>query len=925
PLICVDDAVSAESDDDAVTSISEVGPNDPAYVIYTSGSTGHPKGVLIAHRGLINLVAQNEAFGIRAQSRVLQFASLSFDASVWEIFTTLCSGATLVMGSREELLPGPALAQFLKTRRVNVALIPPSLLRLLPPIEEFPDLETLVSGGEVCTTELVQRWAPGRRFLNAYGPTEATVCVTLGECRACTDSPPDIGRPLKNMRAYILSDCLEPVPIGVPGELCIGGVGVAIGYLNRPELSAERFVADPFANEPGDRIYRTGDRVRYRNDGCIEYFGRMDDQVKVRGYRIELGEIENAILDQAGVAQAAAKVITDEDQERRLVAYVVPHRDADGAEDVRALELNLTALREGLLRRLPDYMIPSAFVVLDKLPLTPNGKIDRHALPAPERSVEVYRAPRTPQEEILCEIFANLLSVERVGIDDDFFELGGHSLLALQMVMTLRNILHVEIPVTALFEHPTIVDLGRHLDEVIAQNLATVRPPIERVSRDQPLPLSFAQQRLWRNERAAADSSNLNVMVFAIEGELDVSSLERSLEELVRRHEIFRTTFHFIDGQPVQRVAPATVFRLRFLDLEGTPDPETETRRLLLAEKISGVNLERGPLMRSLVLRWARDHYKLVLTLHHIVYDGWSLPIFFDELHALYTALSTGQASPLTALSIQQADFAVWQRAYLDPRSTTYQAHLAFWLGELSGNPLLKLPCERPRPLKTASIDDVIAGFEMSEALSGAIRELSRQEGATLFMTFLAALKALINLLTGQNEIMLGTYMTNRSAPGSENMMGYFCDIGLLRTTLSSDLSFLEALRRVRETVLNAHAHEDMPFEVLGEEMGKRGYGWPAIRALFMMGTSSTKTFPLGDLEMKLFPGGNTRTMMPWNFQLGVHDGGRSFSGRAKFDACQHDPHLVRRMVRNYVRFLEAVVKNPTLRLSTLEEQLLGR
>jgi hypothetical protein len=493
------------------------------------------------------------------------------------------------------------------------------------------------------------------------------------------------------------------------------------------------------------------------------------------------------------------------------------------------------------------------------------------------------------------------------------------------MVMTLRNILHVEIPVTALFEHPRILDLGRHLDEVIAQNLATVRPPIERVSRDQPLPLSFAQQRLWRNERAAADSSNLNVMVFTIEGELDVSSLERSLEELVRRHEIFRSTFHIIDGQPVQRVAPATVFRLGFLDLEGMPDPETETLSFLRTEKATTLDLERGPLIRSSVLRWTPHHHKLVLTLHHMMYDMWSLPIFFRELDALYGASTAGKASPLPTLEVQQADFAVWQRKYLDPSSSTYQAHLAFWLGELSGNPLLKLPCERPKPLKTASIDDVIARFEMSEALSAAIRELSRQEGATLFMTFLAAFKALVNLLTGQNELMLGTYMANRSATGSENKIGYFCDLGLLRTTLSSDLTFLEALRRVRETVLNAHAHEDMPFEVLGEEMGKRGYGWPAVRAMFMMGTSSTKTFPLGDLEMKLFPGGNTRTMMPWNFQLGVHDGGRIFSGRAKFDACQHDPHLVRRMVRNYVRLLEAVVKNPTLRLSTLEEQLLGR
>ena len=381
-------------------------PEDLAYVIYTSGSTGRPKGVMIAHRGLCNLaLAASKALGITSQTRVVQLASFSFDASVWEIFTALVSGAALVLGTREELLPGPKLASFLRGRRVSVATIPPSLLRLLP-AKDLPDLKTVVSAGEACSADLVESWAPGRRFINAYGPTETTVCATLGECTSGSGRRPDIGTPLGNMRVYILDAQLEPVPVGVVGELCVGGVGVALGYLNRPELTAERFIVDPFSSKPGSRIYRTGDLARYRADGRIEYLGRADDQVKVRGYRIELGEIESALLDLAGVAQAAASLQTNDNQEQRIVAYVVPKADDKGPRSVgiedSSLGTNSAPLRsselwKNLVGRLPDYMMPSAFVVLDKLPLTPNGKVDRRALPAPElrsKPTEPHAVPR---------------------------------------------------------------------------------------------------------------------------------------------------------------------------------------------------------------------------------------------------------------------------------------------------------------------------------------------------------------------------------------------------------------------------------------------------------------------------------------------------------------------------------------------------
>jgi hypothetical protein len=458
----------------------------------------------------------------------------------------------------------------------------------------------------------------------------------------------------------------------------------------------------------------------------------------------------------------------------------------------------------------------------------------------------------------------------------------------------------------------------------VAQNLETARPPIERVSRDQPLPLSFAQERLWRNERNAASLDNINVMVLDLEGDLNIPCLERSLEELVRRHEVFRTTFHLIGGVPVQSIAPHRSVALDVIDLDQREDAQAEAARLGLKEKTDPISLEQGPLAHFSLLRFAARHHRLVLKLHHILYDIWSLPIFWRELGTLYKAFCAGKDSPLPELTVQLADFAVWQHHYLAPGSSTFQAQLAYWRKQLSEDlAVLRLPCQRPCELKTASAADVLAPFAMSAELSASIRTLTQREGTTLFITFLTALKALINLSTGQNDIMLGTYLAKRNVPGSEGMMGYFCDIGLLRTRVSSHLSFLELLRAVRETVLNAYAHEDMPFDVLGAQLQKLGQAQPALRAIFMFETLSGMAPQLGDLRVNYLPVATANTM-PWRFAMRVRDEGRAFSGRAKFNACLHDPPLVRRMMRNYVRLLEAIVAKPAAPLCDLEGELGG-
>jgi Condensation domain/TubC N-terminal docking domain len=457
------------------------------------------------------------------------------------------------------------------------------------------------------------------------------------------------------------------------------------------------------------------------------------------------------------------------------------------------------------------------------------------------------------------------------------------------------------------------------------RDVETVRPPIEKVSRDRPLPLSFAQECLWRNERNAASPDNINVTVLEFKGELSIPCLERSCQELVRRHEVFRTTFHVIGGAPVQIIAPYQPIKLNFVDLSQKPDAEAKAARFAVNEKTESISLEHGPLMRFSVLRFGTHRHRLVMKLHHILYDRWSLPILFGELGLLYSAFCQGKDFPLADVTVQLADFAVWQRRYLDHNSSAFRAHLAYWTKKLSGNlPVLRLPCERPCELKTASLAEVLAPFRMSEELSADLRILTRREGTTLFITFLTALKALINLSTGQNDIILGTHMAKRSVPESDRMMGYFSEVGALRTTVSSELSFPELLGRVRETVVDAHAHEDMPFNVLLEELKKCSGAWLDIRAIFTFEALSEPVGRLPDLEVHKFAIG-IQNSMPWRFQMRVRDEGKAFSGLARFDARLHDPHLVRRMMRDYVRLLAAVVRRPEARLCDLEEELGGR
>ncbi len=792
-----------------------------AYVIYTSGSTGRPKGVLIAHRGVVNVIRESaRLLDVGPESRVLQLASLSFDASVLEIFTALSTGACLVLTRRETLLSGEALGRELAAERITTIAIPPSLLDKVPEGIELPALRSIVVGGEACSAATAARWAPGRRFVNAYAPTEATIFATAGECTGLDPSPPAIGVPIAETEIQLLGPDGTPVPPGEPGEICLGGAGVARGYLHRPDLTAERFV--PAAD--GGRLYRSGDLGRRRPDGSLEFIGRVDFQVKVRGYRIELGEIEAVLGEHPAVRSAVVAARQDGEEgdgafaEKRLVAYVVPRGAAAGL---------VSALRAHLAERLPDYMVPAAFVFLDALPMAATGKVDRKALPAPDRArpalETAYAAPSGPVEEALAQVWGELLGLDRVGARDNLFALGGHSLLVAQIVSRVRQDFGVELPIPVVFEHPTIAALAARIAAVRtggAESDEPELPPVERVPRDRPLPLSFTQERVWFLNQLSPGAIAYNFQfTLRFRGPLDRDALARTLTEVVRRHEVLRTTFPARDGRGVQVIHPPFAVALPVVDLTALPPAAREARaeRIVRQEIRRGFDVAELPLLRWTLLRLAPDDHLLLQVEHHFVHDGWSLALFLREVKEIYRAFSAGLPSPLPEPPIQYADFAVWQRRFLDGQVLARQ--LGYWKERLGEDPpVLQLPTDHPRPKAHSFRGDALR-VDLPHELYEEVRAFGRREGSTLFVTMLSVFDALLDRMTGQDDFLLGSGVANRRLRETEQMIGMVVNTVVLRTPLASDLPFRDLMVRARRTMLEAHQHQDLPFEKLVQEL----------------------------------------------------------------------------------------------------------
>jgi amino acid adenylation domain-containing protein/non-ribosomal peptide synthase protein (TIGR01720 family) len=843
-VICLDIEAKTLSQYRSENLASGVESENLAYVIYTSGSTGKPKGTQIIHQGLVNYLSWcTKAYQVAEGLGVPVHSSLGFDATITSLFSPLLVGQ-LIWLVTQEIPELEALNQTLVSQRDwSLVKLTPAHLEILNaelPKEQLAALcRFLILGGEALSGKSLSLWrtnAPDTRIINEYGPTETVVgcCVYEAQDTFAVNVP--IGRPVANTQLYILDNCLQPVPIGVPGELHIGGVGVARGYLNRPELTAAKFIPNPFTHaqsfsteethrqplsktppligvldERGSRLYKTGDLARYLPDGNIEYLGRIDNQVKIRGFRIELGEIETVLAQHSAVLETAVSVSEETLENKRLIAYVVPRPEQ---------LIETSELRRFLQQKLPDYMIPSAFVSLDALPLTPNGKIDRRALQLSvhsyQLSEESFVAPRTQVEELLAGIWADVLSTSQVGVYDNFFELGGHSLLATQVMSRIRDTFSVELPLRLLFESPTIAALCEHLLRAQRQEQL---PPITPLNRDDSLCLSFAQQRLWFLDQLEGKNATYNMFgAVRLEGFLSAAALEQSLQAIVQRHETLRSTFPTVNGKPLVQLSVIS-YQLPVINLQLLPDnqQDTELQRLVNEAAMRPFDLSWGPLFRIALLQLSRNSHVLLLTMHHIISDGWSIGIFINELSQLYEAFSQGRPSPLPALSIQYVDFANWQRQWLNGDMLTSQ--LAYWKQQLGGNrPRLPLPTDYPRT-ETQIYQGARQSLRLSSQLTQALKTLSQQQNVTLFMTLLAAFKIILYRYTGIDDIIVGTPIASRNRVETEKLIGLFINTLALRTDLSGNPSFRGLLQRIREVTLGAYAHQELPFEKLVEEL----------------------------------------------------------------------------------------------------------
>ncbi|HEX5886576.1 MAG TPA: amino acid adenylation domain-containing protein, partial [Pyrinomonadaceae bacterium] len=771
-----------------------------AYVIYTSGSTGLPKGVAITHSSVVGYVTSAfSRFGLQESDRILQFASISFDVSVEEILWPLTTGARCVLRNDEMLASPETFLRECGALGITMLDVPTGYWNELAESDAWSmvdELRVVAIGGERALPEKVVQWTtgPGRhlKLINAYGPTETTIVATIKDLSGLSSSEREIpiGRPVPNMRAYILDNHSNPVPVGVVGELFLAGAGLARGYLGRPEQTADRFVPDSFSEEPGARLYRTGDLVRRLPNGDIEFFGRVDAQIKLRGYRIELGEIESVLSGHDSVSDVAVIAREETKGDKRLIAYVVPRETSvlDG-------KLDFGQLHSYLRKRLPDYMLPSAYVQLDALPLTAGGKVDRRALPAPEGDGRMldYVAPRTPVEEILTTIWAAVLGVPKVGIEDNFFEVGGHSLLATQLVSRIRETFAVELPLRTLFEQPTVAELAERIEELLRDGQTSAAPPLVPVDRSQELPLSFAQQRLWFLDKLEPGSSLYNIHdAWRLEGSLDTTAFARSLDELVTRHESLRTHFEDNYGEPIQVILPPSPFPLTVDDLSGVEPAEQQARlnELLESEAEQPFDLTTGPLLRVRVIRLDEEDHVLAVTMHHIISDEWSMNVLTRELLTLYSAHSNGSEAHLAELPIQYADFAVWQRNWLQKEVLSGQ--LSYWRKQLTGAPaVLDLLADRPRP-PIRSHRGAFQPIRLDEETVKNLRAISRRHGATLFMTVLAGFQAVLSRWSGETDLVVGTPVAGRTRGETEGLIGFFVNMLALRTDLSGDPAFGE-------------------------------------------------------------------------------------------------------------------------------------
>ncbi|WP_338460410.1 non-ribosomal peptide synthase/polyketide synthase [Azotobacter vinelandii DJ] len=908
-MICLDEPLPPVSGSAGLHV--RVSPGNLAYVIYTSGTTGMPKGVAVPHGALANYVEGiSRRLPLEAISSMAMVSTPAADLGHTVLFGALCAGKTLHLLDKETVLDAEAFAAHMDAHGVDALKIVPSHLdAMLSAGRSALPRRCLVLGGEACPPALLARivaLAPELKVLNHYGPTETTVGVLIGELKGL----PVLGSPLENVGVRRLDACLQPAPGPAKGELHISGAGLARGYLGRPALTAERFVPDP-SGTPGGRMYRTGDWVRRNADGGLLFAGRMDGQVKIRGYRVELAEIESRLRALPGVGNALLRVIGEE-HARQLVAYLVPTAVPDG----QAGQAFLDEIRTVLKRVLPEHMVPTHLLVLEHLPVTANGKVDLKALPEPVATSATYVAPGTPLQTRLAEIWAKVLKAEQVGLTDNFFELGGHSLLATQVISRVRQSLGIELPLRALFEAQDLAGfVGR-----VGLGQVSQAPALEKADRDQPLVASYAQQRQWFLWQLEPGSAAYHIpAALRLKGALDIEALRRSFDALIRRHESLRTTFRQDGERTLQVIHPSGSlwFEQEPLPADAAIGLDERIRVQVEAEVQRLFDLEQGPLLRVKLLRLDEDDHVLILSLHHIVSDGWSTPIMVDELVRLYEGYSQGHEVTLPELPVQYADYALWQRQWMEAGERDRQ--LAYWTAQLGGEqPVLELPGDRPRPAVQSHAGARLA-VELDGELARSLRELARREGVTLFMLLLASFQSLLHRYSGQDDIRVGVPIANRTRAETEGLIGFFVNTQVLKAEFELQTTFVELLRQVKRTALEAQAHQDLPFEQLVEALQpERSLSHsPLFQVMYNHQTAvkgAARSLPGLSVEGLAWENRTTQ----FDLTLDSYEGPDSLGASLTYATDLFDASTVKRLAGHWRNLLASIVRQPERRIGEL-------
>jgi len=880
-----------------------------AYILYTSGSTGRPKGVAIQHSSLLNYIWWAcQVYGGR--QNLLDFplySSISFDLTVTSIFTPLVSGGCIhIYGSFEER--ETLIERVIREDKVGTVKLTPSHLSMLNSIANT-NIRQLILGGEALETSLVRRAVEQAgapiTIWNEYGPTEATVGCMLYQYQVDEFRPyVPIGKPAANTQIHILNEEMEPAPIGIEGEIYIGGCGLARGYINRPELTAERFLPDPFSATGGGRLYRTGDRARYLPEGNIEYLGRRDEQVKFHGHRIELGEIRTALNQFTGLRDTVVRLEKDDHGHALLVAYYA----ADQEQDPQTL-------RAFLQDRLIREMVPGFFVHLKEIPLTVNGKVNYAALPSLKEIQKKnaaslkFVAARTPIEEMLAGIWSDVLGLDHVGVEDNFFQLGGHSLMATQVMSRVRSVFQVELPLRALFDAPTVAGLARRIEAIRSSDMK-MAPQIARVSRRDPIPLSYAQQRLWFLQQLDPQSAAYNVpLALRFSGALNKDALCQSFAGIVARHEVLRTRFVERAGVAVQEILPDLSLEFSEVDLSELHPlrREAETRRLLEEEASMPFDLQQGRLLRVRLLRCGELENVLLVTMHHIVADAWSVGLMVTEFCRFYDAYIKDEHPGLPELKVQYADFSVWQRRWL--QGELLEAQLRYWRQQLAGAPDLELPTDWPRSRSTYQRCDS-ESFELGQETSEKMNALCHREGVTLFMLLLAAYQVVLGRYTGQQDIVVGSDIANRNRLELEGLIGFFVNQLVLRTDLSGDGSFRELLQRVRQTVLEGYEHQDVPFERLVDELASKReiQKTPLFQAKLVLQNTPQLDAALPGLMISSMDGG--KTPPKYDTWLNIAETSTGIQGTNHYNADLFAPATIRGILHFYKAMLSVLAED---------------